>query len=173
MDDKATNTKCTTRTINHLPPPSLTDYSPYTSLEFNLSVQEYCRNKNNHISHKSNSSQKTAKQRTNEYNSINAPFNKVIRSTKVVVSGDVAVGKTSLVNRFGHDIYTNKYQTTIGVDFDIQKFNILGQPFLLQVSVRLAEVFGAISIHILTFIEPLDLGHSRTRAVQMYHKFIL
>lgn len=58
---------------------------------------------------------------------------KSLRTCKVIVSGDVAVGKTCLVNRFGHDIYTNKYQTTIGVDFDIQKYQILGLPYNLQI----------------------------------------
>lgn len=125
------------KTINHLPLPPLTDYSPYQGLEFDLSIQEYCRNRNNHISHKNDCSQKTSKHKTNSYNAINTPFNKIVRSCKVVVSGDVAVGKTCLVNRFGHDVYSNNYQTTIGVDFDIQKFHILGQPYLLQVSIGL------------------------------------
>lgn len=128
-----------TRIINHLPPPaSLLNYTPYKNLEFNWNVQEYCRNRNNHISRKSSTdstnTQKSGKQpKTIVYNSVNTPFNKVVRSCKLVVSGDVAVGKTCLVNRFGRDVYSNKYQTTIGVDFDIQKFNILGQPYVLQV----------------------------------------
>lgn len=129
------------RNINHLPPSTATNFSPYLALEFDLSVQEYCRNRNNHISQKEDfshhhkSNQLSGKQKNNNvYNSINAPFSKIVRSCKVVVSGDVAVGKTCLVNRFGHDIYSNNYQTTIGVDFDIQKFNILGQPYVLQVS---------------------------------------
>lgn len=126
--------RATIRTINHLPLPPSKDFSPYFGLEFDQSVQDYCRNKNNHISQRNDPSQKT-KQKTNLYNAIHTPFNKVIRSCKVVVSGDVAVGKTCLVNRFGHDIYSNQYQTTIGVDFDIQKFNILGQTYLLQVSI--------------------------------------
>lgn len=139
MDEKAAiELKTTSRTINHLPPHLLTEYSPYLSLEFDLAVQEYCRNRNNHILHRNDfSSQKTtSKQKSNAYDAVNAPFNRIIRSCKVVVSGDVAVGKTCLVNRFGHDLYSNNYQTTIGVDFDIQKFNILGQPYLLQVSFR-------------------------------------
>lgn len=122
------------RNINYLPPPAVSNYSPYLSLEFDLSVQDYCRNRNNHISHKSDLGQKTnSKPKSVAYNAINTPFNRIVRSCKVVVSGDVAIGKTCLVNRFGHDVYSNNYQTTIGVDFDIQKFNILGQSFLLQI----------------------------------------
>lgn len=127
-------TKTTNRYINHLPPHCLAEHSPYLSLEFDLAVQEYCRNRNNHISHNSDCVQKNSKHKTtNAYNTVNKPFNKIIRSCKVVVSGDVAVGKTCLVNRFGRDLYTNNYQTTIGVDFDIQKYHILGQPYLLQI----------------------------------------
>lgn len=134
-DTKTIQAKNSSRYINHLPPSCLTEFSPYLNLEFDLSVQEYCRNRSNHISHNNELSQKSSKQKTtNAYNTVNKPFNKVVRSCKIVVSGDVAVGKTCLVNRFGHDIYSNKYQTTIGVDFDIQKYHILGQPYLLQVS---------------------------------------
>lgn len=134
-DGQVAQVKQPSRYINHLPPSCLTEYSPYLNLEFDLSVQDYCRNRNNHISHNTELSQKNHKQKvTNSYNTINKPFNRVTRSCKIVVSGDVAVGKTCLVNRFGHDVYSNKYQTTIGVDFDIQKYHILGQPYILQVS---------------------------------------
>lgn len=109
---------------------SANDYSPYYNLEFDLSVQEYCRNKSNHISKKSESE---SRRHSNTYDTINTPFNKIVRGCKVVLSGDVAVGKTCLVNRFGHDVYSDNYQTTIGVDFDVQKYNILGQPFVLQI----------------------------------------
>lgn len=119
------------RTISHLPPPSLKDFSPYLEPEFNLSVQEYCRDRNNHISNKIANS-KSAKPKITTYNAVDTPFNKIVRTCKVVVSGDVAVGKTCLINRFGYDLYSDKYQTTI-VDFDIQKFNILGRPYLLQI----------------------------------------
>lgn len=120
------------RTINHLPMSSASDFSPYYNLEFDLSVQEYCRNKSNHISRKANDSDST-RRHSNSYDTVNTPFNRVVRGCKVVLSGDVAVGKTCLVNRFGHDVYSDSYQTTIGVDFDVQKFNILGQPFVLQI----------------------------------------
>ena len=130
LDDDAEPLK--TRTINSLPLKPSTDYTPYYDLEFTPAVQEYCRNRSNHIlqnGHKSGN----GKQKRNSYDSVNAPFSKIIRSCKVVVSGDVAVGKTCLVNRFGHDIYSSSYQTTIGVDFDLQRFQILDQPYVLQI----------------------------------------
>lgn len=141
-EDIVTQAKNFSRYINHLPSSCLTEYSPYLNLEFDLSVQEYCRNRNNHIFHSNEHSQKNSKQKvTNAYNAVNKPYNKVTRSCKIVVSGDVAVGKTCLVNRFGHDVYSNKYQTTIGVDFDIQKYHILGQPYILQVSFSMKSCY--------------------------------
>lgn len=141
--------KLASRCINYLPLYSSANYTPHSSLDFDLAVQEYCR-KNNHSLHYQGQQQQQQHQKqnysrrfsadlqetnekVNSYDATNTPFNKVTRNCKIVVSGDVAVGKTCLVNRFGHDVYTSRYQTTIGVDFDIQKFTILGQPFALQI----------------------------------------
>eukprot|EP00930_Biecheleria_cincta_P036204 TRINITY_DN24839_c0_g1_i1.p1 TRINITY_DN24839_c0_g1~~TRINITY_DN24839_c0_g1_i1.p1 ORF type:complete len:209 (+),score=50.32 TRINITY_DN24839_c0_g1_i1:110-736(+) len=38
-------------------------------------------------------------------------------SIKVIVVGDGAVGKTSMITRFAKGIYTDEYKKTIGVDF--------------------------------------------------------
>ncbi|XP_053095983.1 ras-related protein Rab-34 isoform X2 [Pangasianodon hypophthalmus] len=51
---------------------------------------------------------------------------------KVIIVGDVAVGKTSLINRFCRDTYEKGYKATIGVDFEMERFEILGVPFSLQ-----------------------------------------
>ncbi|KAK3555650.1 hypothetical protein QTP86_025611 [Hemibagrus guttatus] len=51
---------------------------------------------------------------------------------KVIVVGDVAVGKTSLINRFCRGTYEKGYKATIGVDFEMERFEILGVPFGLQ-----------------------------------------
>lgn len=56
------------------------------------------------------------------------------RSCKCVFVGDSAVGKTSLINRFVRNFFIKDYKLTIGVDFDVQSFNILGVPFHFQVS---------------------------------------
>lgn len=80
-----------------------------------------------------------------------------LRSRKVILIGDVAVGKTTLVNRyvgeqrfrwrnldlltlfificahrFCFDKFAEKYKATIGVDFEIENFNVLGQSFTLE-----------------------------------------
>lgn len=149
------------RDISHLPLAPLTDFSPYPRLEFDPLVQEYCRIQHGHrlstgsILGENNSAcfnglaNGNGKQHNYDFftssptscmmqryqSAMRWPLstNKSLKSCKVVVIGDVAVGKTCLVNRFGHEIYSNKYQTTIGVDFDIQKYNILGLPYVLQI----------------------------------------
>lgn len=38
-------------------------------------------------------------------------------SVKAVVVGNGAVGKSSMIQRYCHGVYTNDYKKTIGVDF--------------------------------------------------------
>nr|DBA23005.1 TPA: hypothetical protein GDO54_013971 [Pyxicephalus adspersus] len=52
---------------------------------------------------------------------------------KVVMVGDLYVGKTSLINRFCKNVFDRDYKATIGVDFEIERFEILGIPFNLQI----------------------------------------
>ncbi|XP_049598872.1 ras-related protein Rab-34 isoform X5 [Syngnathus scovelli] len=51
---------------------------------------------------------------------------------KVIVVGDVSVGKTCLVSRFSRGAFNKNYKATIGVDFDMERFQVLGVPFSLQ-----------------------------------------
>lgn len=57
----------------------------------------------------------------------------ILRMSKIIIVGDVAVGKTCLVTRFCHNTFNCDYKSTIGVDFEIAKFDILGIPFNLQI----------------------------------------
>jgi Ras-related protein Rab-34 len=50
----------------------------------------------------------------------------------VIIIGDAGVGKTSLVMRYAHHIFESDYKATIGVDFEVEKFEIMGVPFTLQ-----------------------------------------
>ncbi|KAM4809578.1 ras-related protein Rab-36 [Rhinophrynus dorsalis] len=56
-----------------------------------------------------------------------------LRMSKVVMVGDLYVGKTSLINRFCKNVFDRDYKATIGVDFEIERFEILGIPFNLQI----------------------------------------
>ncbi|XP_029282942.1 ras-related protein Rab-36 [Cottoperca gobio] len=55
------------------------------------------------------------------------------KMSKVVVVGDLNVGKTCLINRFCKDLFERDYKATIGVDFEIERFEITGEPFSLQI----------------------------------------
>uniref|UniRef100_A0A8C5LU88 Ras-related protein Rab-36 n=1 Tax=Leptobrachium leishanense TaxID=445787 RepID=A0A8C5LU88_9ANUR len=57
----------------------------------------------------------------------------LLKMSKVVMVGDLYVGKTSLINRFCKNVFDRDYKATIGVDFEIERFEILGIPFNLQI----------------------------------------
>jgi small GTP-binding protein len=54
-------------------------------------------------------------------------------SEKVIIVGDHAVGKSSLVRRFCEGKYQDMSKATIGVDFVYQKYKILKQDFTLHI----------------------------------------
>ncbi|XP_043924794.1 ras-related protein Rab-36 [Protopterus annectens] len=56
-----------------------------------------------------------------------------LKISKVVMVGDLYVGKTCLINRFCKDIFDRDYKATIGVDFEIERFEICGVPYNLQI----------------------------------------
>ncbi|KAF3813781.1 hypothetical protein GH733_018313 [Mirounga leonina] len=56
-----------------------------------------------------------------------------LRLSKVVVVGDLYVGKTSLIHRFCKNVFDRDYKATIGVDFEIERFEIAGIPYSLQI----------------------------------------
>ncbi|KAH0952132.1 hypothetical protein HN011_010906 [Eciton burchellii] len=92
------------RQITNWPPPFSSEITPYTENDFGSLIRRTCENKS-----------------------------LTLRISKVIVIGDVAVGKTSLVNRFCHKRFDNNYKATIGVDFEVERFDILGVPFHLQI----------------------------------------
>ncbi|XP_029026944.1 ras-related protein Rab-34a isoform X2 [Betta splendens] len=52
--------------------------------------------------------------------------------SKVIIVGDLAVGKTCLINRFCKEAFDKNYKATIGVDFEMERFEVLGVPYSLQ-----------------------------------------
>ncbi|GAB6028678.1 hypothetical protein CHUAL_004503 [Chamberlinius hualienensis] len=95
------------RIINHFPPPFKDLPTPYRDTDFNSDVKESCI--------------------------FNPSVTAGLKICKVVVVGDVFVGKTCLVNRFCHEVFDKDYKTTIGVDFEVERFDILHVPFNLQI----------------------------------------
>ena len=51
----------------------------------------------------------------------------------MVIVGNVGTGKTSLIQRFVNNSFSNDYKSTIGVDFEVEYFKILSVPFNLQI----------------------------------------
>lgn len=60
------------------------------------------------------------------------PVSVGLKICKMIVIGDVGVGKTSLVSRYCKESFDKDYKATIGVDFEVERFEILGCPFTLQ-----------------------------------------
>lgn len=98
--------------IDKLLPPYRRDASPYQSRDFEWKVYDYC-------------SQQRA-----------AGGEAISGSSKCIVVGDTSVGKTCLVRRFADGEFSYDHKDTIGVDFDVKTFQILGTNFDLQVSVE-------------------------------------
>uniref|UniRef100_A0A3P9DGD3 RAB34, member RAS oncogene family b n=1 Tax=Maylandia zebra TaxID=106582 RepID=A0A3P9DGD3_9CICH len=63
---------------------------------------------------------------------------------KVIVVGDVAVGKTCLIS-FCKGAFEKNYKATIGVDFEMERFEVLGVPFSLQWDTAGQERFKCIA----------------------------
>ena len=76
----------------------------------------------------------------------NCLFNNNYNNLSYFVEYEILLGKTSLVMRYAHDVFDTDYKATIGVDFEVEKFEILGVPFTLQMwdtagSERFQEIF--------------------------------
>jgi small GTP-binding protein len=57
---------------------------------------------------------------------------------KICMLGAFAVGKTSLVRRFVESIYSDVYQTTVGVKIDKKNVQVHGK----EVSLVLWDIYG-------------------------------
>ena len=52
---------------------------------------------------------------------------------KILLIGDIATGKSSIITRFIENTFYIDYSSTIGVDFNIKRMNILDKNFKLQI----------------------------------------
>ncbi|XP_075217969.1 ras-related protein Rab-34-like [Lycorma delicatula] len=94
------------RQIFNFPVPFKRDATPYQTYDFNKIVKESC----------------------SSHSTISG-----LKISKVIFMGDVSVGKTSLINRFCHNVFDRNYKATIGVDFEVERFDILHIPFNMQI----------------------------------------
>ncbi|CAL1536789.1 unnamed protein product [Lymnaea stagnalis] len=101
------NAVASDRVITKFTPPFHPDGTPYSKVNFHPKVKAAC-----------------SENRTGRVG---------LKITKAVLVGDVSVGKTSLVNRFCHDVFDREYKATIGVDFEVEKFSVLSVPITLQI----------------------------------------
>nr|CAD7203246.1 unnamed protein product [Timema douglasi] len=95
------------RQINVFPAPYRSDATPYKQQDFSKVVKEAC--------------------------TTSRPVMAGLKISKAVFLGDVGVGKTSLINRFCHQIFDCNYKATIGVDFEVERFDVLQVPYNLQI----------------------------------------
>ena len=68
---------------------------------------------------------------------------------KVLVLGEAGVGKTSVIRRYVHNLFSQHYKTTVGVDFQWKQFTIRrppleegGKPRLCKVRLQLWDIAG-------------------------------
>lgn len=52
---------------------------------------------------------------------------------KVIILGDSGVGKTSLMNQYVHNRFSNQYKATIGADFLTKEIRIDGKQVMMQI----------------------------------------
>ncbi|XP_071541563.1 ras-related protein Rab-34 [Panulirus ornatus] len=95
------------RIIASLPPPFIRQASPHLNDDFDEAVK-------------------------NAANS-NRTLQAGLKISKLIILGDVAIGKTCLVNRLCHQVFDANYKATIGVDFEVERFDVLGIPYNLQI----------------------------------------
>ena len=66
-----------------------------------------------------------------------------VQQKKVCLLGDFAVGKTSLVRRFVHDLFSEKYMTTVGVKVSLKKVAVPHDGEAVELTMMLWDLAGS------------------------------
>lgn len=94
------------RQISVFPQPYKSNATPYLQNDFQKDVRNWCSSR---------------------------PLVSGLKISKAIFLGDLGVGKTSLIRRFCYDSFDSNYKATIGVDFEVERFDVLQIPFSLQI----------------------------------------
>lgn len=106
--------------------------TPYNTAEFSPEVEDICDAEKAFLSAVQDSTWQNAGNAETAAKQMSR-----LRIAKCLVVGDISVGKTCLVHRLVEKTYANNLKATTGVDFEVQKYQILGRPFTLQVRIEL------------------------------------
>nr|CAG4648208.1 EOG090X0CJ3 [Moina brachiata]SVE93235.1 EOG090X0CJ3 [Moina brachiata] len=94
------------RQLSRMPSPYASNCTPYEMSHFPREIRELCKS---------------------------SCTSAGLKISKAIVLGNVSVGKSCLVNRFCQKVFDQNYKATIGVDFEVERFDILQVPFNLQI----------------------------------------
>ncbi|CAH0556020.1 unnamed protein product [Brassicogethes aeneus] len=95
------------RKLNKFPEPYKIEITPYKKMDFCENTYKFCKTENN--------------------------LSNLFNICKIIVVGDVSVGKTCIINRFSQKLFDTNYKSTIGVDFEVEKFEILNLTYNMQI----------------------------------------
>ncbi|KAH8240005.1 hypothetical protein KR032_010273 [Drosophila birchii] len=93
------------------------------------------------------------------------PHRPKLRPCKVIFVGDCSVGKTAIVNRFCFDKFQSNYKATIGVDFELENFSILGHNYGLEMWVYFRGFLRSFTQHLTMFLRWDTAGQERFKCI--------